>query len=75
MVESSAVFNISMRRCIVTEIWRYKYQNSWPCIDIVARVQQWNALNLKQEHRFKCLTPMFNPAAEEHYWVAWYEDT
>ncbi len=27
-----------------------------------------------QEHRFKCLTPMFNLAAEEHYWVAWYKE-
>ncbi len=26
-------------------------------------------------HRLKCLTPIFNLAAEEHYWVAWYKET
>ncbi len=45
------------------------------CIDIVARVQQWTALIWIQEHSLKCLTPMFNLAAEEHYWVAWYKET
>ncbi len=28
-----------------------------------------------QEHSLKCLTPMYNLAAEEHYWVAWYKET
>ncbi len=52
----SAVFKILIRRCMVTEIWRYEYRYSWPCIDIVARVQQWTALNLNTRTPFK----MFN---------------
>ncbi len=47
------MFEISIRRCIVTEIWRYEYRYSWPCIDIVARVQQWTELNLNTTTLFK----------------------
>ncbi len=50
------MFDIWIRRCIVTEIWRYEYRYSWPSIDIVARVQQWTALNLNTRTQFK----MFN---------------
>ncbi len=41
---------------VFIEIWRYEYQYSWPCINIVARVQQWTALNLNTRTPFK----MFN---------------
>ncbi len=39
-------------RC-VTEIWRYENRYSWPCIDILARVHQWTALNLNRRTPFK----------------------
>ncbi len=55
-IDGSAVFDASIRWCIVTEIWRYEYWYSWPCINIVARVQQWTALNLNIRTQFK----MFN---------------
>ncbi len=54
----SAVFEISIRRCIITEIWRYEYRYSWPCIDIVAHVQQCEPrLIWIQEHRLKRRNP------------------
>ncbi len=61
LILDSAVFEISIRRCIVTEIWWYEYRYSWPCTDIVARVQQCEPrLIWIQEHRLKCLTTRFN---------------
>ncbi len=56
LVTSSAVFDTSIWRCIITEIWWYESRYSWPCIDILAWVQQWTALNLNTRTPFK----MFN---------------
>ncbi len=42
----------SIRRCIITEIWRNEYRYSWPCTIIAARALQWTALNLNTRTPF-----------------------
>ncbi len=37
----------------ISSIWQYEYRYCWPCIDIVARVQQCTALNLNTGTPFR----------------------
>ncbi len=73
----SAVFDTLIRRCIVTEINfdDTSIDTAGPASILWQVCSSGPHLIWIQEHSLKCLTPMFNLAAEEHYWVAWYKET